>query len=170
VTAQDAHIAGFILEAWKSVVVVVNKWDAIPKTTQTMDDFTRMIRNELKFLAFVPVLYISALTGQRVDLVLPLALRVQEERLVRLSTSQINIILQKAQDDHPAPSHAGRQLKILYGTQVRSDPPTFLLFCNDPKLAHFSYRRYIENRFRETYSFLGTPIHLVFRPRERDEK
>jgi GTPase len=164
-TAQDAHIAGFILEAWKSVVVLVNKWDAIQKDSYTMDAFTRLIRQELNFLDYVPVLYISALTGQRVSQVLPLALRVQEERLVRLSTSQTNQVLQSAQDRHPAPSHAGRQLRIYYGTQVRSDPPTFLLYVNEPKLAHFAYLRYLENRFREAHEFLGTPIRLVLKAR-----
>jgi GTPase len=165
VTAQDAHIAGFILEAWKSTVVLVNKWDAISKDSYTMDEFTKHVRQELNFLAYVPVLFISALTGQRVNQVLPLALRVQQQRLVRMATSQINQVLQKAQDQHAAPSHAGRQLKIYYGTQVRSDPPTFLLYVNDPKLVHFSYQRFLENRFREANSYLGTPIRLVFRAR-----
>jgi GTPase len=164
-TAQDAHIAGFIIEAWKSTVVLVNKWDAIPKDTYTMDEFTKHVRQELNFLAYVPVLFISALTGQRVNQVLPLALRVQQQRLVRMATSQINQVLQKAQDQHAAPSHAGRQLKIYYGTQVRSDPPTFLLYVNDPKLVHFSYQRFLENRFREANNYLGTPIRLVFRAR-----
>jgi len=167
ITAQDTHIAGFILQAWKSTVVVVNKWDAIDKDTYTMDSFTDHVRRELNFMDYVPVLFISALTGQRVNQVLPTALQVQEERLVRLPTSQINQVLQKAQDEHPAPTHAGRQLKIYYGNQVRSDPPTFLLHVNDPKLAHFSYQRYLENRFREAHSFLGTPIRLVFRPRRK---
>jgi GTPase len=90
---------------------------------------------------------------------------VQQQRLVRMATSQINQVLQKAQDQHAAPSHAGRQLKIYYGTQVRSDPPTFLLYVNDPKLVHFSYQRFLENRFREANSYLGTPIRLVFRAR-----
>jgi len=165
VTAQDAHIAGFILEAWKSTVVLVNKWDAIPKDSFTMDEFTKRIRQELNFLDYVPVLFISALTGQRVNQVLPLALRVQQQRLVRMATSQINQVLQQAQDQHAAPSHAGRQLKIYYGTQVRSDPPTFLLYVNEPKLVHFSYQRFLENRFREANSYLGTPIRLVFRAR-----
>jgi len=89
---------------------------------------------------------------------------------VRLSTSQLNQILHKAQDQHPSPTHAGRQLKIYYATQVRSDPPTFLIYVNDPRLAHFSYLRYLENRMRETYSFLGTPIRLVLRARQRREK
>ncbi len=164
-TAQDAHIAGFILDSWKSAVVVVNKWDAVPKDTYTMDNFMRIVRHELNFMDYVPVLFISALTGQRVDQVIPMALRVQEERLVHLSTSQLNQILQKAQAEHPAPSHAGRQLKIYYGTQVRSDPPTFLLYVNDPGLGHFSYLRFLENRIREKYGYLGTPIRLVMRPR-----
>lgn len=165
ITAQDAHIAGYILDARKSVIVLVNKWDAIPKDTQTMDRYTRQIRTELKFLSFVPLLFISAKTGQRVDQVIPLALRVHEERLVRLTTSQLNQILHKAQEEHPAPSHGGRQLRIYYGTQVRSDPPTFLLYVNDPKLVHFTYQRYLENRVRQVYNFLGTPIYLVFKPR-----
>lgn len=164
-TAQDAHIAGFILDAWKSAVALVNKWDAVSKDTYSMDDFSERIRQELNFMNYIPILYISALTGQRVDRVLPLALQVQEERLVRLSTSQINQILQKAQDKHAAPSHAGRQLKIYYGTQVRSDPPTFIVYVNDPKLVHFTYRRFLENRFREVHNFLGTPIRFVFRSR-----
>jgi GTP-binding protein len=164
-TAQDAHIAGFILEAWKSVVIAVNKWDAIAKDSYTMDQFTQQVRQELNFMPYAPVLYISAKTGQRVDQVLPTVLRVHEERLVRLSTSQLNQVIQKAQDQHPAPSRAGRQLKIYYGTQVRNDPPTFLLYVNDPELAHFTYQRYLENRVREAYHFLGTPIRLVFRAR-----
>jgi GTP-binding protein len=165
ISAQDTHIAGFILDAWKSAVVVVNKWDAVKKDTYTMDTFTTQVRQQLNFMDYVPVLFISAKTGQRVDKVLPLALRVQEERLVRLSTSQINRILQDAQSRHAAPSHTGRQLKIYYGTQVRSEPPTFLLYCNDPRLAHFTYQRYLENCIRESYSFLGTPVRIVFRPR-----
>ncbi|GAB4505196.1 MAG: ribosome biogenesis GTPase Der [Anaerolineales bacterium] len=165
ITAQDLHIAGFILEAWKSCVVLVNKWDAVEKNTYTMDEYTRHIRRELNFMDYVPVLFISAKTGQRVEQVLPLALRVQEERLARLSTSKINQLIQNAQDVHPAPSLKGRQLKMYYGTQVRSDPPTFLIYVNDPGLAHFTYRRYLENRFREAYGFLGTPIRIVLKGR-----
>jgi GTP-binding protein len=164
-SAQDAHIAGYIIDAWKSVVVVVNKWDAITKDTHTMDEYTRLLRLELNFLAYVPLLFVSAKTGQRVDRVIPMALHVHDERLMRLSTSQLNQILQRAQEIHPAPSRAGKQLKIYYGTQVRNDPPTFLLYVNDPKLAHFTYKRYLENRIREAYSFLGTPIRLILRHR-----
>jgi len=165
ITNQDTHIAGFILDAWKSTVVVVNKWDAVEKDTFTMDSYRERILHELKFMSYVPILFISALTGQRVNQVLPTALQVQEERLRWLSTSKINKILRQAQDQHAAPSKAGKQLKIYYGTQVRSDPPTFLIFVNDAKLVHFTYKRFLENRFRETYGFLGTPIRLVFKPR-----
>jgi GTPase len=165
ITAQDTHIAGYILDAWKSAVVLVNKWDAIQKDSFTLDAYTQQIRQELNFMDYVPVLFISAKTGQRIERVLPLALQVQEERLVRLSTSQLNQILQKAQDQFSPASRTGRQLKIYYATQVRSDPPTFLLYVNEPKLAHFSYVRFLENRLRENYPFLGTPIRLVLRPR-----
>ena len=161
ITAQDAHIAGFILEAWKSSVVLVNKWDAIEKDAQTMEAYTRHVRQELNFMDYVPVLFISAKTGQRVDQVLPMALHVQEQRLARITTSMLNRVLREAQDAQPAPSHAGRQLKIYYGSQVRVDPPTFVLHVNDPKLFHFSYMRYLENQFRETYGFIGTPIKII---------
>jgi GTPase len=165
ITAQDTHIAGFILDAWKSAVVLVNKWDAIEKDTFTIEEYTQNIRRELNFMDYVPLLFVSAKTGQRLERVLPLALQVQEERLVRLSTSQLNQILQKAQDQFSPSSRSGRQFKIYYATQVRSDPPTFLIYVNDPKLAHFSYLRFLENRLRENYPFLGTPIRLVLRPR-----
>jgi GTP-binding protein len=165
ITAQDAHIAGYIKDAAKSAIVVVNKWDLIEKDTYTINDYTAHIRSELNFMDYVPMIFISALTGKRVDQVLPLALRVQEERLVRLSTSQINKIIQRAQDIHPAKSKKGRALRIYYGTQVRSDPPTFMLYVNDPALGHFSYLRYLENQIRKDYPYLGTPIRLVMKKR-----
>jgi len=165
ITAQDAHIAGFVLEEWKSCVVIVNKWDLVEKDSYSMDDFTKTVRRDLNFMDYVPLLFISAKTGQRVDQVLPMALRVQEERLARLTTSKINEVIHKAQDAHPHPSHAGRQLKMFYGTQVRSDPPTFMIYVNDPKLMHFSYLRYLENQIRAEYGFLGTPIRIVTKGR-----
>jgi GTP-binding protein len=165
ITAQDAHIAGFILEAWKSCVVLVNKWDLVEKDTHTMEGFTRIIQQELNFMDYVPILFISAKTGQRVDQVLPLALRVQEERLARLTTSKLNQVIQNAQDLHAHPSKAGRALRMYYGTQVRSDPPTFMIYVNDPSLMHFSYLRYLENKIREEYGFLGTPIRIVTKGR-----
>jgi GTP-binding protein len=166
ISSQDAHIAGYILDEWKSCVVLVNKWDAITKDSYTMEAYTQKIRSELNFMAYVPILFISAKTGQRVEQVLPMALQVQEERLVRLTTSKLNDVLTRAQDEHPGPSHAGQQLKIYYGTQVRSDPPTFALFVNNPSLMHFSYLRYLENRIRAEYNFLGTPIKLAAKGRK----
>ncbi|HAV78924.1 MAG TPA: ribosome biogenesis GTPase Der [Anaerolineae bacterium] len=165
ITSQDAHIAGFVLDQWKSCVVIVNKWDAIEKDSFTMEDYTRKIRADLNFMDYVPLLFISAKTGQRVETVLPMALRVQEERLARLTTSKINSVIHKAQDAHPHPSHAGRQMKMFYGTQVRSDPPTFMIYVNEPKLMHFTYLRYLENQIREEYGFLGTPIRIVTKGR-----
>jgi len=165
ITSQDAHIAGFILDEWKSCVVLVNKWDAVEKDSYSMDEFTKTIRRDLNFMDYVPILFISAKTGQRVDQVMPMALRVQEERLARLTTSKINQVIHKAQDAHPHPSHAGRQLKMFYGTQVRSDPPTFMIYVNEPSLMHFTYIRYLENQIRAEYGFLGTPIRIVTKGR-----
>ncbi len=169
ITAQDAHIAGYILEEWKSCVVLVNKWDAIEKDSGTMDEYAARIRHELNFMDYVPILFISCKTGQRVEQVLPTALRVQEERLARLSTSTINKIIHQAQDAHPHPTHAGRALKMYYGTQVRSDPPTFMIYVNEPSLMHFTYLRYLENQIRAEHPFIGTPIRLVVKGRREEE-
>lgn len=165
ISAQDAHIAGYILQEWKSTVVVVNKWDLVVKDTHTMNLYNEMVRRELNFMSYVPILYISAKTGQRVEQVLPMALRVQEERIARITTGQLNRILQNAQDRHASPARGNQQLKIYYANQVRSNPPTFLIHVNDPKLAHFSYIRYLENSIRKEFEFLGTPIRLVLKAR-----
>jgi GTP-binding protein len=159
ITAQDAHIAGFIKDEWKSCVVLVNKWDAIEKDSTTMDAYTEKILSDLNFVSYVPILYISAKTGQRID---------QEERLARLTTSKINEIIHKAQDAHPHPTHAGRALKMYYGTQVRSDPPTFMIYVNEPSLMHFTYLRYLENQIRAEYGFIGTPIRIVLKGRREE--
>lgn len=165
ITSQDAHIAGFVQDAWKSAVLIVNKWDAIEKDTFTIEEYKKKIRQDLKFIDYAPMLFISAKTGQRVDKVLPLAIKVGAERMVRLSTSQINKFIRDALDRHPPPTKAGRPLKIYYGTQVRGSPPTFLFHVNEPKLMHFTYKRYLENRLREVYGFLGTPLRIVLRKR-----
>jgi GTP-binding protein len=165
ISAQDAHIAGFVKDAWKSAVVVVNKWDAVEKDSYTVQQFTERIRNELNFVDYVPILFISVKTGQRVDQVLPSALRVQEERVVHVGTGALNRILQAAQGLHAPTSHTGTPLKLYYGTQVRTDPPTFMIYCNNPKLAHFTYMRFLENQIRKEFPFTGTPIRLVLKPR-----
>ena len=165
ITAQDAHIAGYVKDEWKSTVVIVNKWDAIEKDTYSMQQYTERIRQELNFMDYVPLLFISAKTGQRVEQVLPLALRVQEERLARITTGALNRILQNAQEPHSPTSRTGTNIKLYYGTQVRTDPPTFMIYCNNPQLAHFTYLRFLENQIRKVYPYTGTPIRLVLKPR-----
>jgi GTP-binding protein len=165
-SAQDTHIAGFIIDAWKSAVVLVNKWDAVEKDTFTIEEFRKKIQYALNFMDYVPVLFISALNGQRISTVMPEALRIQEERMVKIKTSSLNRVLMNAQDQHAPASKTGRILRIYYGTQVRSDPPTFMLFVNDPSLAHFTYLRYLENQLRKEYPFSGTPIRLVLKARK----
>ncbi|GAB4445742.1 MAG: ribosome biogenesis GTPase Der [Anaerolineae bacterium] len=165
VTAQDAHIAGYILEENKSVVVVVNKWDAVDKDTHTIHEYTQQIRADLKFLDYVPILFISAKTGQRVNKVLSMALQVQEERLRRIPTGELNRLVGEAVAANPPKGGQRHRLKFLYTTQARTDPPTFVFFVNDHSLVHFSYQRYLENQIRNKYGFLGTPVNMVFRSR-----
>ncbi|MGI6250685.1 MAG: ribosome biogenesis GTPase Der [Anaerolineaceae bacterium] len=169
ITAQDEHIAGYIQDAWKSAILVVNKWDLIEKDERTSIEFENQIRRQLNFLPYVPVLFISAATGQRVHTVLPMVKKVQEERLRKLSTSQLNRILHNAQDVHQLSSGTGKPFRIYYGTQVRSEPPTFLLYCNNPKSGHFTYMRFLENQIRKEEPFLGTPIRIILKKREREE-
>ena len=181
VTAQDAHIAGMILEASKSVVLLVNKWDLYESASQRVSgpaahvtqkekEFGQILRHALNFLDYVPALFISAKTGLNVDQVLPLALRVQEERLTRIPTGELNRIVREAVDRQSPPTKAGKRLKIYYASQVRTDPPTFLFHVNDTNLVHFSYERYLENQIRQARSFLGTPLRLSFRPRSRAQE
>jgi GTP-binding protein len=169
VTSQDTHVASFILEAQKSVVVVVNKWDAVPdKTGDTMTQYANEIRQRLNFMDYVPIEFVSALMRQRVDRLLPLALEVADERQFRVATGELNRQLRDAMTTYPAPSRKGKPLKFLYATQPEVAPPTFVLFVNDPELVHFTYERFLENRIREVHPFKGTPIRLQFR-RRRDE-
>jgi GTP-binding protein len=170
VTAQDTHIAGFILDEVKSAVVVVNKWDAVPgKTGKTINEYTAHVRSTLNFMDYVPVLFISAKLGTRVESVLPTALRVQEERLIRIPTGELNRIIREAMEKQSPPTKAGKQLNIYYATQPRTDPPTFVFHVNDTDLVHFSYERYLENQLRAAYGFIGTPLRLSFRRRKRSE-
>ena len=169
ITAQDTHIAGYINEAWKSVMVVINKWDLIEKDQDTAAAFEKNLRRELNFLPYVPVIFISAATGQRVHQVLPLVYEIQQERLRKISTAQLNKVLVNAQDKHQSPSGTGKPFRIYYGTQVNTAPPTFLLYCNDPSLSHFTYSRFLENQIREVFPFKGTPIKLILKKRERRE-
>ena len=168
VTAQDAHIAGIILEKWKSCLLLINKWDAVPAKARSQPAFAEQTRAQLKFLDFVPVRFISALHGTGVADILPLALQVQQERLRRIPTAELIQILESAQQAHAPPSKVGVRLRFFLAAQVQTDPPSFLFHVNDPELVHFSYARHLENRIRERFSFLGTPIRLTFRTQPRD--
>lgn len=170
VTAQDTHIAGMIKDSNRSVVIVVNKWDAVEKDNETTNTFTDMLRHRFDFIPYAPILFISAKTGQRIHTVLPTAAQVQEERLIRIPTHTLNELVREAVLKHSPPSTTGRRLKIYYASQVRVDPPTFLFHVNDTELMHFSYERYLENQIREKYGFIGTPIRLSFRNRRKDEE
>jgi GTP-binding protein len=166
VTSQDTHVASLILDEMASVIVLVNKWDAVEdKDSYTMVEYTRWVRERLKFLDYVPVLFISALTGKRVHKALPAALDVYRARFERIPTAELNRLIRRALDRHAPPSKRGKRAKIYYATQASVDPPTFVMYVNDPSLLHFSYERYLENVLREAISFTGTPIRLQFRRR-----
>lgn len=169
-TAQDAHVASYALDEWKGMMLVVNKWDLVEKDSHTLHDFTQQLRAELKFIDYVPILFISALTRQRIQKIIPLAKQVQAERHTRLPTSQLNKLVQEAVAKHRAPSKTGKQLRCYYATQVDVAPPTFMFFVNDVELVHFSYQRYLENQIRQFHPFEGTPMKLVFRNRSEREK
>jgi GTP-binding protein len=165
--AQDAHVAGYVDEAAKGLIVAVNKWDLVEKDPKTQQEYTLALRRELKFADWAPVVYISAKTGQRVERVLETALAIQEQRAMRVPTAQLNDVIRKAVDAHPQ-TERGRALKIYYSAQTGTAPPRFTLFCNTPKLVHFSYVRYLENTLRANFGFAGTPMRLEFRGRREE--
>jgi GTP-binding protein len=165
-TAQDAHVAGYIIEAGRGLVIAVNKWDLVEeKTDRTFDQYVEWIRNEVPFLDFAPIISISAKTGQRVGRVLEAAIDIWGERRKRISTGELNRVLSAATDRTPPPPVRGHRPKLFYATQAAVAPPTFVFFASDASAVHFSYRRYLENRLREQFGFDGTPIRLVFRDR-----
>ena len=163
VTEQDKKIVGYAHEAGKGCIIVVNKWDLVEKDSKTSLRFTEDIRDELGFLQYAPILYASALTKQRIHRLADLIKYVSEQQNMRISTSVLNQLVTDAQLVNPAPSKAGRMLKIYYMTQASVQPPTFILFVNEPELMHFSYMRFLENRLRESFGFEGTPIRLILR-------
>jgi GTP-binding protein len=166
-TAQDAHVAGYVVEEGRGLVVAVNKWDIVEdKTDRTFDQYVEWIRSEVPFLDFAPVVSISAKTGQRVGRVLELAIDIWGERRKRIPTAELNRVLRRASERQQPPVVRGRRPKIFYGTQAAVAPPTFVFFANDASSIHFSYRRYLENQLRDAFGFDGTPIKLVFRDRE----
>ena len=166
VTEQDEHIAGYVIEEYKSLVIVVNKWDALDKDAHTMTAFVDKIRERLHFVRYAPIIFISALDGQRIHQVMEVAHRVWEARFFRMPTADVNRLLREAVERHPPHAKGTKRLKFLYAAQVRTDPPLILFHVNDPKQVHFSYKRYLENQFRAAYEFEGTPIRMSFRTRD----
>ncbi len=166
VTEQDKRVAGSAHDEGRGVIIVVNKWDLVEKNSHTMDDYLREIRDELKFLSYAPVVFVSALTGQRVLEILDLVDYVAEQHSRRVKTNLLNSVIDDAvaMFEPPADKH-GKRLKIYYGTQPRVKPPLFIFFVNDSKLMHFSYKRYLENQIRQAFGFEGTPIKIIARER-----
>ena len=169
VTEQDTKIAGIIHDEGKAAIIVVNKWDIIEKDTNTMEAFRKKVLEGLKFMDYAPVLFLSAKTGQRVHTVLNMVGQVWAQACKRIPTGILNDILHDAIADVQPPASNGRRLKIYYVTQQTVCPPTFIFFVNDEKLMHFSYERYLENYFRKSFDFTGTPVRFIIRERKREE-
>lgn len=171
VTDQDAKIAGEAHESGKGVIILVNKWDAMEKETGTLENYKKTIREKLSYLAYAPILFVSALTGQRVDKLFPLINSVNENNSKRVSTSMLNDVIREAITAVQPPSDKGRRLKIYYATQASIRPPTFVVFCNSAKLFHFSYQRYLINNIRDNFGGLeGTPVRLIIREKQKEDK
>jgi len=165
---QDVRIAGYVHEEGKASVLIVNKWDLIEKDTHTMNEFKKKLAVDLAFMEYVPMLFISALSGQRVNKVMEMANYAYEQNCMRISTGTLNDIVSEAIMMQEPPSDKGRRLKIYYATQVSIKPPTFVLFVNEPELMHFSYKRYMENYIRKSFGLTATPIRLLVRQRTKN--
>ena len=171
VTDQDAKIAGEAHESGKGVIILVNKWDLVNKETGTLEEYQKEIRAKLAYLSYAPILFVSAMTGQRVDKLFPLINEVNKNNSLRASTSQLNDVIRESITMVQPPSDKGRRFKIYYATQASIRPPTFVVFCNSAKLFHFSYQRYIINNIRKNFGGLeGTPVHLIIREKKREDK
>ena len=164
VTEQDTKIAGLVHEAGKAAIIVVNKWDAVEnKETNTMRDLENQVRKDLSYMLYAPVVFLSALTGQRVDKLFPMIQEVYKQNTSRITTGALNSILAEATSRVQPPTDKGRRLKIYYMTQAGTKPPHFVIFCNDARLFHFSYQRYLENQIREVFGLKGTPVRITIR-------
>ncbi|MBQ6868364.1 MAG: ribosome biogenesis GTPase Der [Clostridia bacterium] len=169
ITDQDTKIAGYAHDNGKACIIAVNKWDLIEKETGTQKEFENKIRTELAYMPYAPIVFISAMTGQRVDNLYPIINEVYEQNNTRITTGQLNSILAEATTRVQPPTDKGKRLKVYYMTQIGVKPPTFVCFCNDAKLFHYSYLRYLENRIRDVYGFKGTPIKMIVRQRGEQE-
>lgn len=163
---QDKHVVGYAIEAKKSIIIVVNKWDTVEKNEKTMAEFTKKVRDEFKFLDYAPIVFVSALTKSRISTIYDEIDACYEAFNTRVATSVLNEVMQDAQIMNPAPYFNGGRIRIYFANQVSVCPPTFVLFVNDPTFMHFSYNRYIENRLRDTFNFSGTPISIICRERK----
>ena len=169
VTEQDTKIAGYAHEQGKACIICVNKWDLIEKDTKTMNNFRLEVQEGLSYMLYAPILFISAKTGQRVDKIFEMAKYVANQSAMRVSTGMLNDVLNDATSRVQPPSDKGKRLKIFYITQASVKPPTFVIFVNDKKLAHFSYIRYLENQLRNTFGFEGSPIRFIVRERSKED-
>ena len=169
VTEQDERIAGIAHEAGKASIIVINKWDTVEKDNSTVNNYNKEVRTALAYMTYAPIIYVSALTGQRVSAIYEIIKRVYEQSRRRISTGVLNDLLNDAMTRVQPPSDKGKRLKIYYMTQISAAPPTFVIFCNSEELFHFSYRRYIENCLRDTFGFEGTPIKLIIRQKGDNE-
>ena len=169
VTEQDTKVAGLAHEAGKACIIVVNKWDAIEKDGKTMDHMRQDVMRDLSYMTYAPIVFISALTGQRVDRLFDLINYVNNQAATRISTGMLNSVLADATARVQPPTDKGRRLKIYYMTQVSTRPPHFICFCNDARLFHFSYQRYLENQIRSTFGLEGTPVRLTVRQKGDDD-
>ena len=163
---QDKKIAGYAHEAGRGIIIVVNKWDAVEKDDKTLNEFEQKIRDEFQFLDYAPVIFVSAKTKKRLHTLLPMIQIVNENHNLRVQTNVLNDVVMDAVAMNPTPTDKGRRLKIYYMTQVSVKPPTFILFVNEPEMLHFSYERFLENRIRDAFGFLGTPIKIIPRARK----
>lgn len=168
-TEQDSKVAGYAHEQGKACIVAINKWDAVEKTDKTMQEFRKKLENDFSFMSYVPFIFISAKTGQRVEKLFDLIRHVHEQNSMRISTGMLNDVLAYATARVQPPSDKGRRLKIYYMTQASTKPPTFVLFVNRADLFHFSYQRYIENQIRTTFGLDGTPVRMIVRERSRND-
>lgn len=168
VAEQDAKIAGIAHDRGKAVIIAVNKWDAVTKDTNTMNEFSAQIRRTLSFIPYAEILYISALTGQRMNRIYAEVDKVSESQNIQIATGTLNEVLTEAEVMQQPPADKGKMLRIYYGTQTGVKPPTFVLFVNDKKLMHFSYLRYLENQIRKTFGLVGTPIKFIIRERNEE--
>lgn len=164
---QDKHVAGYAHEAGKGIIILYNKWDSVDKDSYTQIEIEKKIRNEFIYLGYAPILFVSALTKQRVHQILPLIDEVHDYSLMRIQTNVLNEVIMDAQLMTPPPTHNGKRLRIYYASQVGIAPPTFILFVNDPELLHFSYKRFLENKLREAFNFTGTTLRIIAREREK---